>query len=240
MHLANPNHSQIMQENYRIDEDVPEFLKQNPEEVLNSIQQYDVSWSEQRLPFRVVSLVEMHLGFRQTDFLLKRVLVNRCKANPNELIPPARRLFSLVVQIVSKRDFFRDWQIEVVFIMALYGLPSAAVLAIDLLKQEQSRQYTPDLLPRSETIQNLSVFISALAAVGPGEGNHAICNQGGRALKRLLDKVLSPEPVPSRQANAGNFDQIDFGTDMTGLSFPTGNDAEFLQWLDDVEWDKGT
>lgn len=116
--------------------------------------------------------------------------------------------------------------------MAVHGLPSAGVLSIELLKQEQSRMYTPDILPRSETIQDLSVFISSLAAVGPGEGNFAICNQGRRALKKVLDQILSPSQAPP----PGSTDSTVF--DDMPLYFPTGNDAEFLQWLENVEWDK--
>lgn len=116
--------------------------------------------------------------------------------------------------------------------MANYGLSAAGVLSIELLKQQQSRTYTPDLLPRSETIQDLSVFISALATVGPGEGNFSICNQGRRALKRVLDQILSPAqgPIPG-SSEPPAFDDM-------SLYFPTNNDAEFLQWLENVEWDK--
>lgn len=90
----------------------------------------------------------------------------------------------------------------------------------------------PDILPRSETIQDLSVFISSLAAVGPGEGNYFICNQGRRALKRVMDQILSPHPpvIPS-SSEPPAFDDM-------SLYFPTGNDADFLQWLENVEWDK--
>ena len=114
--------------------------------------------------------------------------------------------------------------------MATYGLAAAGVLSIELLKQQQSRMYTPDLLPRSETIQDLSVFISALATVGPGEGNFSICNQGRRALKRVLDQILSPAQGPmDSSSEAPVFDDM-------SLYFPTNNDAEFLQWLENVEW----
>ena len=117
--------------------------------------------------------------------------------------------------------------------LAVHGLPAAGVLAIELLKQEQSRVYTPDILPRSETIQDLSVFISSLAAVGPGEGNFHICNQGRRALKRVLDQILSPNtaPIPSSSEQPSAFDE-------GPLYFPTGGDADFLQWLENVDWDK--
>ena len=95
--------------------------------------------------------------------------------------------------------------------------------------------YTPDILPRSETIQDLSVLISSLAAVGPGEGNFAICNQGRRALKKVLDQILSPSHIPQ----PGSSDPSVFEPDMS-LYFPTANDADFLSWLENVEWDKQT
>ncbi len=116
--------------------------------------------------------------------------------------------------------------------MAVDGLPAAGVLAIELLKQEQSRAFTPDILPRSETIQDLSVFISALGTVGSNEGNFSICNQGRRALKKVLDQILSPnQPVmPGSSEFSENYDM--------SLGFPTANDADFLQWLENFEWDK--
>lgn len=116
--------------------------------------------------------------------------------------------------------------------MAAHGLVAAGVLAIELLKQEQSKMYTPDILPRSETIQDLSVLISSLAAVGPGQANFAICNQGCRALKKVLDQILSPS-----QAQPPGSTDTTFFDDMS--LYPTGNDVDFLQWLENVEWDKG-
>ena len=116
----------------------------------------------------------------------------------------------------------------------MHGLPAAGVLSIELLKQEQSRVFTPDLLPRSETIQDLSVFISALGTVGPGEGNYSICNQGRRALRRVLDQILSPnQPALPGSAEPAPLDEM-------SLYFPTGGDADFFQWLDNVEWDKAS
>jgi hypothetical protein len=123
--------------------------------------------------------------------------------------------------------------------MANNGLAAAGVLAIELLKQEQSRLYAPEILPRSETIQELSVFISSLASVSPGEGNYFVCNQGRRALKKVLDQILSPSnPVAGPGMTGGTgASELGMGDDM-GLFFPTGNDVDFLSWLDNVEWDK--
>jgi hypothetical protein len=187
-----------------------------------------------------------------TEFLLQRALINRKRTDTKELIPISRRMLGLVLLAQSKRDFFRDFQGDLAYLvsarsaewlvcyssltnilkLAVHGLPAAGVLAIELLKQEQSKLYMPDILPRSETIQDLSVFISSLAAVGPGEGNYFICNQGRRALKRVMDQILSPHaPLVPSSSEPPVFDDM-------SLYFPIGNDADFLQWLENVEWDK--
>lgn len=224
------------------------FMRIDPTELLDAIRPSGrmkhgtLDWTGKEMPVRVFIVIWMSCGIRQTEFLLKRALVNRGHAHCTELILPARGTLSLLLKTLAKRELFRDFQIDLIGLIAFHGLPSAGVLAIELLKQEQSKQYTPEILPRSEIIQDISVFLGALATVGPGEGNHAICAQGHRALKRLLDKILSPDPVPQRAD--GTLDTpLDFGgsmIDMSGLYFPTGNDAEFLQWLGDVDWDRGS
>lgn len=240
---------QISIELQQTHDNMPAFVKTDPFTVLARIQPSShfaiPGWEADRLPLYIMHLVLIHCGMRHTAFLLKRALVNRNKADPKEMIPDARFLLQLVLQVIAKRDYIRDFQSDFTWLLAFHGLPSAGVLAIELLKQEQTRAYTPEILPRSETIQDLSVFISALATVGPGEGNHAICNQGRRALKRLLDKILSPEPVfpanaAATQQNGGAGGGGINTLDDSALYFPTGNDAEFLQWLDDVDWDRAS
>jgi hypothetical protein len=100
-----------------------------------------------------------------------------------------------------------------------------------LLKQEQSPGAVSDYtIPRSETIQQLSILIPALAAVGPTEGNHAICAQGRIVLQRVLDRILEPPPRPDPTMIT------DQGLDVAWFdSMPqyvaAQNDAEFMEWL---------
>lgn len=217
---------------------MPDFMKANPEEVLNAIQPpsrtSSKTWHPDHMPLNVIYMLCIHCGMLHTEFELERALVKRAKQTPKDLIPVARRLLALVLHAMAKRDYLRDFTADLVCLLSLHGMPCAGVLAIELLKQEQSCEWTPDILPRSETIQDLSVFISALATVGPGEGNHAICNQGRRALKKILDKILAPHPPSVSTALPPHQTALD-----TSLYFPTGNDAEFLQWLENVEWEGG-
>lgn len=211
----------------------PQIMRISPEEVLKPGMNIPGSAEKTLRQSNALFIVCNHAGIMHTEFLLQRALVNRLKTDIKQLMPICRRLFKLVLLVQSKKDFFRDFQGDLVWIMTSFGLPTAGVLAVELLKQEQSRLYTPDILPRSETIQDLSVFIANLGAVGPGDANFSICNQGRRALNRVLDQILSPSlpPLP----NAGTEKAWD---DMS-FFMPTGNDVDFLQWLETVEWDKG-
>ena len=122
--------------------------------------------------------------------------------------------------------------------IAFHGIPAAGILAVELLKQENTQQYTPDVLPRSETIQQLRVMISALAAVEPnimGGGNYAICNKAKKVLSKVMDKILSPKPIMLGPAP----EQTTFN-DPAALFPAHGSDADFLNWLENIEWEKGS
>ena len=72
-------------------------------------------------------------------------------------------------------------------------------MAHELLKQTQQPQTYKPGIPRSQTIQNLSVFNSSLEwAVRPGDGNYELCTRARDHLARILDGILSPNPgVPA-------------------------------------------
>lgn len=56
----------------------------------------------------------------------------------------------------------------------------------------------------------------------------------------MLDQILSPQPQVMQGVGDGGEGGVGGGGfDDVSLYFPTGNDAEFLQWLENVEWDKG-
>jgi hypothetical protein len=92
------------------------------------------------------------------------------------------------------------------FILSSHGLRSAAIVAIELLKQEMLPQY-PDrpLLPRSQTIQDLAIFASRLGSIQPTDGCYSVCEQGKRVITKILDRILSPGPpqmAPQRTGSA--------------------------------------
>ena len=58
-------------------------------------------------------------GIVQTEFLLQRALVNRTRKDTKELIQISKRMLGLVLLAQSNRDFFRDFQGELVYIVSI-------------------------------------------------------------------------------------------------------------------------
>ncbi|KAK5129850.1 hypothetical protein LTR08_002758 [Meristemomyces frigidus] len=219
-------------------EQLPAFVRVNPEEILSNlhhspacmIPDRNVEWR----PLDVIMLLMIHCGFRHTDFLLERAIVNRLRPSRTHFIVCARSLLDIVLKGLSKREYLRDFQADIVALdkLAFYALPSASFLAIELLRSDQTGNYD-DALPRSKTVQQLSTLISAFETVSPEEGNHRTCEVGRIAIQQVLDRLLSPhrpQQTPDMTANSG----VMLGCDT---SFPHNNDADALQWLGNLDFD---
>ena len=153
---------------------------------------------------------------------------------------------------------------DVTSILTVHGLRSGAILAVELLKQEQQPIYPENpLLPRSQTIQDLSVFANRLGAVDPSDGAYGISQQGYKLVTRILDKILAPKPpVPLLYQAPPSHAQMDMdmspsmpvqgqglGAQLapppvidTGGTFDThfglGNDLDFMQWLQNTDMER--
>lgn len=74
------------------------------------------------------------------------------------------------------------------------------------------------------------MLVSALEAVQLDEGNRSTCELGMVAIKKVLDRLLSPKQLIVPQADASA------AVGMETL-FPSTNDTEFLSWLGNVDFD---
>lgn len=216
-------------------DDLPDFLR------------IDISdpWSSQRSPLELLFLASIRLASLDHHFLLQRTLskkVHPVSATPSvHLLSLCGEIFRIVGMMVDNKDYFRDFQIDFVQILAMHGIPAAAVLAVELLHQERepacaSAQAFP--LHRSDTIQSLSVFVSCLGTIRADSNGYHSCDRGKTFLKRILDLILGPGPAAPRSDQAAFEDLVDptLGTPL----FEPGNDGDFMRWLDDVSWDQET
>jgi chromatin structure-remodeling complex subunit RSC3/30 len=86
--------------------------------------------------------------------------------------------------------------------------------------------------PRSEIIQNLTLFAAYLdTIINPHDGNYRVAQQGQKAIRHVLDQVLSVEALSSVIEDTGTSDKaIDDATLLDGVNF--GDHDLFLGWLD--------
>lgn len=149
------------------------------------------------------------------------------------------------------------------FQLCYIGLPCAGVLARELLersqqhqkqifndKQQTSSNTVP--FPRSEVIQNLSVFASYLENMRDiQDGNYGVAQKGLHAIRSVLDRILSgddgfprstaaPSDIavnpPSTDSITMAANQGDWSVNMPNLYPDDGNAAEFMAWLDNIDW----
>ncbi|KAI1174399.1 hypothetical protein F4777DRAFT_553955 [Nemania sp. FL0916] len=172
---------------------VPLFMRN----VTDDSPDYGEARPKKRRPIETLLKISLTLGWRANELLLQRVLIRKAGASWDKLVEVASYIFQDILHVGKRHDLASILQSDISALLAIQGLRSAAVIAVELLKQEQLPNYPKNpLLPRSRTIQDLSVFAARLGDVDPSDGSFTVCDQGRKVITRILDKILSP-PNPS-------------------------------------------
>ena len=148
------------------------------------------------------------------EYNLNRFLIDRLPDEGSfnvkqDLVDTARKMLDGILVLCANRDKLMNFALGFVWAVSCptfspirvgsdlkgqivyHGIPSAAILSVELLRQSRSPQDCRVSLPRSETIQNLSIFIGALEWVRPSEaseaseGNYTLCKLGNKKLYAL-------------------------------------------------------
>ncbi|PWY90199.1 putative C6 transcription factor [Aspergillus heteromorphus CBS 117.55] len=165
--------------------------------------------------------LHIYLDYLYTIFLLRRTVVKRTDTEKEALFDTSRLILSIVIKANGDQDSVLDLRRHHAWVLLYYGLPSASVLTLELLHQNQGIGTYSTVLPRAETIRNLSVFVSCLSWVArPGHGNYHTCKAVEKKLSHILDQILDPQPM------AGDL----FNDATSGLS-------SFLDWSNPNGWD---
>lgn len=168
----------------------------------------DFTVGDQVKPLQALQLGAMRSASRSNEVLLQRVLIRKTGASSERLTQVARAVFRDVLQITRRHDLASQFQASYNAYLSGHGLRSAAIVAIELLKQEMLPQYPENPpLPRSQTIQELAIFAARLAAVDPSDGCYNLCEQGNRVISKILDRILSPGGAKQTAGSVGSGEQ---------------------------------
>ncbi|RYC54912.1 hypothetical protein CHU98_g11295 [Xylaria longipes] len=174
---------------------LPLFIKSMTDETYD----YNEARPQRKRPLETLLKINLKQGFRANELLLQRVLIRKTGAGWDKLVEVASAIFQDILQISKRHDLASILQSNIAALLAVQGLRGASVIAVELLKQEQLPNYPKNpLLPRSRTIQDLSVFAARLGDVDPSDGSFTVCDQGRKVITRILDKVLSPPNLSER------------------------------------------
>jgi hypothetical protein len=210
--------------------------------IYNSFPQFLRIDADHPLDFKRAPIELLFLGMTRFaelghHFVIQRTLIKKVGAENTKLLAVSREIFQFIMLLTNHRDLLRDFQMDFKSIMCMHGIPAAAVIAVELLHQEQNPTSPSALsnpLPRSDTIQDLSVFVACLGSIGNNNGGPS-CARGMKFLKKILDTILSPRPVEIRTLSAESAG--DMGMNFDAGLFQVGSDGEFMRWLETMEWE---
>ncbi|KXS93424.1 hypothetical protein AC579_7005 [Pseudocercospora musae] len=230
------NDSHVRSSWNRADEGMPNFVKvdvmdllRNLRHTLQRIPGTDAFWRARD----VGSLVSITVTRLRLKFMLERAVINNEETSDFfSLIAVSRSLLTLSLRILECKDYFSEQQIELIDIAYFEALPPAGVLAIEVLRRDRLK-YDESDFPRSEILQNLSILVPELEAVGPEEGKYGVCIQGANAIKKVLETCLARRPQPLDATQAAMLDgQLGFNNDADFLDWLGHVDLETVSWLD--------
>lgn len=216
----------------------PHYLKFNMADVSNPEVSDHKVWM--RLCLRLMML--------EHRLVLERFAFKHNILDGQTMVDCAREMLELTVLIWVQRDRFIEHHHDFDWMLMCRGIPSSGVLCVELLKQTKHPQGTQHMLriPRSETVQNLSLLIGFLEWIKPSAGNYQLCRRMRQIIKRILDQILDPTPprsapLASQELAAGEGNGFEIGMSYDPMLDVGFDDAmDNLEWLNTIDWPGGT
>ncbi|KAJ5618987.1 Transcription factor [Penicillium lagena] len=180
-------------------------------------------------------LFDLYLDFLYNDFLLYRILAKRTQTQPDAIISASCKILNASLSMLTKIAKLKAPGWDIGWHLCYAGLPAAGVLCAELLRRSRSMLPDTDIFQRSEIIQSLSVFASHLGTmIQPDEGNYRIAEQGRRAIRHVLDQVLSVDSLSAIPATSDEeldiHEQISFEESLLN-NVDIEDRGPFLDWL---------
>ncbi|KAI9728332.1 MAG: hypothetical protein M1828_003732 [Chrysothrix sp. TS-e1954] len=185
----------------------------------------------------------------QLLFMVERI------AHPHNLtgehLAPAIEILSIITKMWLERDplIESNSRDTLHWIIASFGIPAASAISMDLYKQTRAMQGVMfSSSQRPEIVQQLSVFIAALAWIRSEDGNYELCRRARVFIKGVLDcsldtskadhafmkehmptNNLGDEYLPTMPAFDAEFETWLQSTDSLDIPFVNEDDASGLQ-----------
>lgn len=93
-------------------------------------------------PIEILFLTYIRVDHLSHHFLLQRTLIKKVGADSSKLLAVSKEIFWFILHVINHRDVFKDFQVDFIQLLTYNGIPSAAVIAVELLHQEQDPSST--------------------------------------------------------------------------------------------------
>ncbi|KEF59095.1 uncharacterized protein A1O9_03939 [Exophiala aquamarina CBS 119918] len=181
-----------------------------------------------------------HLEHLENLFLLERLMIKHGGGNMQDLIDISCEMLDMTLVWWKHSNRFAGMHSDLEWLVTTYAAPTAGVLCIELLKQihRDSRQANRSgsletnnapryVIPRSQTIQNLTLFVGFLDWIQITEPPTTdICGRIRQIVSRVLDEILGGggggggggAPPDNRTAQMAPSQALEGGTQTTAMT----------------------
>ncbi|PYH41252.1 uncharacterized protein BP01DRAFT_306267 [Aspergillus saccharolyticus JOP 1030-1] len=175
----------------------------------------------------------VHLEYLLNMFMLERLLTRHKIVTEQALMGVSQETLSLTLLYWKHKNRFMGLHNDFSWLAMSYGAPCSGILCLELLRQTSNPQAYNLELPRSETIQKLSLFVAFLDWLKPSGSDISAKAQIKNILQRSLDRILAmPASLCSPTIAMDDFGMHDF----IGAEYPH---LELLNTFNWVDWDGG-
>jgi hypothetical protein len=212
--------SEIIKRNQQLLDSLPLQLRFNPDQ------------REIKDTLQLFMAAQEYLCILHNQFMIQRHLCHRLGNDTAKLLGLSQRMLSVTLEVSSIRSSLPNLIRFAPWVTVFYGLPAAAVLVLELIRQKRQPTDPVPGFSRAQVIQDLSVFVANLRWVHqPGDGNYPMADQARRSLQQILNDVLA-DPSPPTYATPISLLQPDMSNQFTDDPWPGNSDFDVEFWMD--------
>ncbi|RFU27549.1 hypothetical protein B7463_g8789, partial [Scytalidium lignicola] len=157
--------------------------------------------------------------------------VPRGLADGQGILDAAMEMIEITNMFWIRRESLVDFSFQFDWFSTCYGVPSSGVICIELLKQSKRHSQSSLRFSRSDAIQKLMMFKGFLEWIKPTHGNYELAQRLHKVIGRITDHVLGEQDDNVKQHNEGDV--------LLDPTFPTLEEADYMDWLNGIDWTQG-